>query len=212
MEENKDGKGSENQPSKQSGTIPSVLDTSRKSVPETEKGISKASRFFRSILIWLGVIAVAFLAGVGTYHSTRYAPLDKSLGEAQTDLEEANSELSILRSDNQKSDTTISTLQEELDKANAHVDILQLLADANEARLALIAKDIEGAKTALENSAETLESILPLIAEVDANLAQSMSQRLGLIISELERDSASAQVDLELLTKDLLTAEEALSK
>jgi hypothetical protein len=87
-----------------------------------------------------------------------------------------------------------------------------LLADANEARLALIAKDIEGAKTALENSAETLESILPLIAEVDANLAQSMSQRLGLIISELERDSASAQVDLELLTKDLLTAEEALSK
>jgi chromosome segregation ATPase len=158
------------------------------------------------------VIAVAFLAGVGTYHFTRYAPLDKSLGEAQTDLEEANSELSILRSDNQKSDTTISTLQEELDKANAHVDILQLLADANEARLALIAKDIEGAKTALENSAETLESILPLIAEVDANLAQSMSQRLGLIISELERDSASAQVDLELLTKDLLTAEEALSK
>lgn len=58
----------------------------------------------------------------------------------------------------------------------------------------------------------TLDGIFPRIAEADANLPQVMSQRLGLIISELKRDSKSGQLDLELLTKGLLTAEEALSK
>lgn len=212
MEDNK----LESQPTTEDGATPTESAKQSpppvKPVPEPKKETSKLGKFFRSLLIWFGVVAVSFLAGVGTYHFTRFAPLEKSLSEAQSALTDANSELSTLQSDKQKADTTISALQEELGMANAHVDILQLLSDANEARLALIAKDVEAAKTALENSVHTLEGILPLIAEVDANLAQSMSQRLGLILSELERDSKSAQVDLELLTKDLLTAEEALSK
>ena len=201
---------SSNTPSQNGGSMPAELKPENN--PAAKQGSGKMQKFFRSLLIWAGVIAFAFLAGVGTYHFVRYAPLDKSLNEAQTALDDANAELATLRADKQKADITISALQDELDMANAHVDILQLLGDANEARLALIAKDVEGAKTALETSVETLDRILPLIADVDANLAESMSQRLGLIISELERDSASAQVDLELLTKDLLTAEEMLSK
>jgi hypothetical protein len=222
MEDNK----SENQSAKESGTVSPpvnpvadpkpVVDPKLVAEPQAaanvKKETSKAGQFFRSLLIWLGVIAVAFLAGVGTYHFTRYTPLKKSMDEAQSALTEANSKLSTLTAEKQKADATISTLQGKLATANAHVDILQLLADANGARLALIAKDVEGAKTALGNSTETLNRVIPLLTKVNQNLAQSMSQRLGLILSELDRDSKSAQVDLELLTKDLLTAEEALSK
>jgi hypothetical protein len=120
--------------------------------------------------------------------------------------------LTTLRSEKQKADDTISALQADLDIATTHVEILKLLADSNEARLALIKEDVEAAKTALENSTDTLDGILPLIAEMDPDLAQSISQRLGLILAELERDPESAQVDLELLTKDLLAAEDMLSQ
>ena len=212
-------KEQENKPAEKNGKVPPApaapagqSATPTKPGPESKKGTSKIGGFFRALLIWLGVIAVAFLAGVGTYHFVRYVPLNKSLGEAQTALDEANSELVILRADKQKSDATISALQGELQTANAHVEILQLLADANEARLAILSEDVEGAKIALENSTETLNGILPTLSKIDADLAQSMSQRLGLILSELDRDSKAAQVDLELLTKDLLAAEEALPK
>jgi peptidoglycan hydrolase CwlO-like protein len=219
MEENNEGSEPESQPVKDDGTGHQAPDApSDKSktpispAPESQKEPSQAGRFFRTLLIWLGVIAVAFLAGVGTYHFMRYAPVEKTVVEAQSALDEANSELTTLRSEKQKADDTISALQADLDIATTHVEILKLLADSNEARLALIKEDVEAAKTALENSTDTLDGILPLIAEMDPDLAQSISQRLGLILAELERDPESAQVDLELLTKDLLAAEDMLSQ
>ena len=213
MEEKNEGSELEGQPAKEDQINPQAPeDSSSEPAPKSKKEPSKAGLFFRTLLIWLGVIAIAFLTGVGTYHFMRYAPVAKTLEETRSILDEANSELTTLRSEKQKADDTISALQGDLDIATTHVEILKLLADANEARLALITEDIEAAKTALENSTETLDGILPLITEMDPDLAQSISQRLGLILSELERDPESAQVDLELLTRDLLAAESMLSQ
>lgn len=101
-------------------------------------------------------------------------------------------------------------LQTELNTATAHVTLLQVQVDVSNARLALSLNDVEGAKAALSNTQQRLESLVPRIAVFDASLAQSMPQRLGLIVSGLGRDPETAKIDLELFSKDLLKIEAAL--
>jgi cytoskeletal protein RodZ len=174
-------------------------------------------RFLRASLIWLVAIAVVFMTGVLTYHFTRYRPLNKTLTQAQSDLVEANQNISdletrlaaandkvaALESDNQ-------ALQSEMDTAKAHLELLRVLVDINNARLALFQNNVEAAKAALTNTSQRLEDLRPSIAEYDASLAKSMPQRLSLIISGLERDVETAKIDLELITKDLLEIEGAI--
>jgi hypothetical protein len=70
--------------------------------------------------------------------------------------------------------------------------------------------DIAGAKAALSNTPQRLDDLLPRIANYDNSLAQSMPQRLGLIVSGMDRDPETAKIDLGLFTNDLLKIEAAL--
>jgi hypothetical protein len=101
-------------------------------------------------------------------------------------------------------------LQEELNTATAHLTLLQVQVDVSNARLALSTNDVEGAKAALSNTQQRLDTLLPSIANFDTSLAQSMPQRLGLIVSGLGRDPETAKIDLELFSLDLLKIEAAL--
>jgi hypothetical protein len=101
-------------------------------------------------------------------------------------------------------------LQDELNKTTAHLTLLQVQVDVSNARLALSLNDVEGAKAALSNTQPRLESLVPRIANFDTSLAQSMPQRLSLIVSGLGRDPETAKIDLELFSKDLLKIEAAL--
>ena len=136
---------------------------------------SHLQRFFRKALIWLVVLAIAFIAGIVTDHYMRYKPL-----------------------------------QDKSNTAMAHLELLQVRVDVSDARLALSLNDVEGAKAALFNTQQRLDNLLPRIAVFDANLAQSMPQRLSLIVSDLEKDTETAKIDLELFTQDLLEVETAL--
>ncbi|HEY5139803.1 MAG TPA: hypothetical protein VIJ25_10880 [Methylococcales bacterium] len=101
-------------------------------------------------------------------------------------------------------------LQAELNTATAHSELLQILVDVSNARLALALNDIGGAKAALSNTQQRLDVLLPRISVFNSNLAQSMPQRLGLIVSGLDRDPETAKIDLGLITNDLLQIETAL--
>jgi hypothetical protein len=101
-------------------------------------------------------------------------------------------------------------LQDELKTATGHLELLQVQVDVSNARMALALDDVEGAKAALSNTQQLLDNLLPRIAVYDPNLAQSMPQRLSLIVSGLDRDTETAKIDLELFTKDLLAIEAAL--
>ena len=101
-------------------------------------------------------------------------------------------------------------LQDELDTTTAHLMLLQVQVDVSNARLALSLNDVEGAKAALSNTQQRLENLVPHIANFDNSLAQSMPQRLSLIVSGLGRDPGTAKIDLELFSKDLLRIEAAL--
>ena len=169
-------------------------------------------------------IGFAFLAGIIADHYIRYRPLSEALAHTQTELDHANQSISDLQAELERLNTTIQeandritslegegkTLQEELDTAKAHLELLQVLVEISNARLALFLNDAEGTKAALVSTPQRLDNLLPRITEFDANLAQSMPQRLSLIIIGLERDTETAKIDLELLTKNLLDIEAAL--
>jgi hypothetical protein len=86
----------------------------------------------------------------------------------------------------------------------------QVLVDVSNARVALFLENVTEAKTYLVKTQQRLEDLLPSIAEYDPALAQDMPQRLNLIISGLDRDTETAKIDLELITKDLLDIEKAV--
>jgi uncharacterized phage infection (PIP) family protein YhgE len=181
-------------------------------------------RILRTILIWLVVLALLFMAGVLTDEFLRYKPLAETASKAQSELDQARQELSNLQAEadqlntvNKAANDQINSLEgankklhSELDTANAHLALLQGLVDVTDARLSLSLNDMEGAKAALVDLPQLLDNLLPFITEFDPNLAKSMPQRLDLIITGLDRDIETAKIDLELFSKDLLEVESAI--
>lgn len=193
--------------------------------PKQDKPQPSRSRlFFRKMLIWLVIIAVAFTAGIAADHFLRYKPLLAAQVEAEDALDQAQQDLSDLQIENDRLDilnqdagvqiakleTEKKALQDELDTTVTHLELLQVLVDVSSARVALFLENVKDAKTYLVKTQERLDDLLPHIAEYDPALAQDMPQRLNLIISGLERDTENAKIDLELITKDLLNIEEAV--
>lgn len=190
-------------------------------VVQSRTEISRNRRFWRTSLIWLAVIALAFLVGILTYHFLRYNPLNESLSQTQNELAQTHQTNSDLQTEIDGLNTQLSTannkvtslesdklaLLSEVDDADAHLKLLRVLADVNNARLALVNGDIPAAKTVLQNASKPLESLAPRIATADPNLATSMPQRLALILSGMDTDLETAKVDLELLAKNLLDVE-----
>ena len=203
--------------------VPAQLDPASKPDPvpapaePAKPQLGRFRRLWRTSLIWLAVVAVAFLAGVLIFNFVRYQPLNEMLVQTQNELAQSNQNTSnleaklaaaskkviALENDNQ-------ALQSELEMVNTHIELLQVLVDVNNAHLALVADDVPAAKAALKNTAQKLDSLAPRIATVDVNLAQSMPQRLALILAGLDSDIETAKVDLELLTGNLLDVEAAL--
>jgi chromosome segregation ATPase len=193
--------------------LPAQPDPAKPAKPQ----LGRFHRFWRTSLIWLAVVALAFLAGVLIFNFLRYQPLNERLNQTQDELTQSNQNISnleakltttsnkvtILENDNQ-------VLQSELDTATTHLELLQVLVDVNNARLALVDGDVPAAKASLKNTSAKLEVITPRIAEVDTNLAQSIPQRLALILAGLDSDIETAKVDLELLAGNLLDVETAL--
>ena len=97
-----------------------------------------------------------------------------------------------------------------LEEAQTHLELLQVLSDVNNARLALVDKDVLVAKASLVNTSQRLEDLAPKISAADASLVSSLPQRLTLIFSGMENDVETAKVDLELLAGNLLDIETAL--
>jgi hypothetical protein len=178
---------------------------------------SKFMRWLRKGLIGLAIVAAVFLAGFLTDHFVRYVPKSKALESTQAELEQANLEVSDLQDENdrlgsanQAAEDEIADLEADLTAARANLMFYQVLVDVNTARIELFLEDIESAQASLEDTQDNLEDLLPFIEEVDSELALSLPRRLDLIISGLERDPETAQIDLELLTKDLLALEPLL--
>jgi hypothetical protein len=146
--------------------------------PEKVK-LGRGRRIWRKALIWMVIVAISFLIGLTAYHFVRYIPLTEALKETQSDL----------------------------NAAEVHLELLRGLTDVSNARIALFMDDVDSAKAALANMPQRLDNLASVINEYDDSLAKDMQERLGLIVSGLDRDVETAKIDLELLTKDLLNIE-----
>ncbi len=178
---------------------------------------SRTKKFLRQALIWLTVIAIAFLAGFLIDYFLRYRPLSDAMLDTQAELEETNQELSDLGSEVdqlttriQEAEDDVASMQEELALATARLKYYQVLVDVNSARIGLFLEEPEVAEAALVDTQQRLDDLLPYVIEVDTELALSLPRRLELIIAGLERDPETARIDLELFTKDLLELEPLL--
>ncbi len=144
--------------------------------------LGRGRRIWRLTLIWLVVVAMAFLIGMTADHFLRYKPVSEALLQTQS----------------------------ELNAERIHLELLRVLAEVGNARIALLNDDVPGAKAALTDTSQRLENLLPNIAEFDASLAKSLPQRLFLITSGLDRDIETVKIDLELFAKDLQAIETAV--
>ena len=204
-----------------------TLDTPEGISPPEKEQLLKPGRFprlLRRVLIWLVILAFIYLAGVMTDEYLRNRPLSEKIAEVQSALDQANQDISNLQAEtarliaaNQAASDKIASLesengklQNELDAANAHLELLQVLVDVSGARLALFLDDVQAARAALVDTPQRLDNLLPFIKQSDPNLAQSMPQRLNLIITGLDRDIETVKIDLELFSKDLLQVEATL--
>ena len=190
--------------------------------------MGRFQRILRTALIALAAVIVVFLAGFLTDHFARYSPmkavLTENLTQTQDELSQANQTISDLQSqiDNLTTQLTAANdritaleqnkenLQSDLDSANQHIELLTVLGELKTAHIELKSGNIAGAKVALSSTAAQLENLKPLVETVDANLAADMQTRLDLILTGMDTDSATAQADLGLLTKNLQSVETLL--
>jgi hypothetical protein len=227
--ETMDAKNADKQPDRSppemiEDTAHPAAETAATSAKEEKPRLGGLQRFFRKVLIWLVIIIIGFAGGMAVDHFLRYQPLSEANAATQTELDQAHQDLSDMQVSidrfntlNQEAEAKIAkletekkALQDELDITTTHMELIQVLVDVSNARVALFLDNVEEAKTSLVRTQQRLENLLPLIAEYDPALAQDMPQRLNLIISGLDRDTDTAKIDLELITKDLLDIEKAV--
>jgi hypothetical protein len=65
--------------------------------PEEIKEPTRFQRFMRKALTWLGVIAIAFIGGMITFHFTFYKPKLEQLNQAESALMETEQEICHFR-------------------------------------------------------------------------------------------------------------------
>jgi hypothetical protein len=189
--------------------------------PQTDR----VQRALRRTSIWLGIVAIVFFAGAVTDHYLRYRPLSAALSETRTALARAQQDVADLQAEIDQLNTTLrqnesrvaslerdeEALREQLANAETRLLLMQVLADVDNARVALSQEDVEGAQTALQDTPQRLEDLIPQIEEINPNLAGSLPQRLTLILSGLERENLeTVNIDMELFIQDLLDIERAL--
>ncbi|MFO7583988.1 MAG: hypothetical protein R6W69_04585 [Anaerolineales bacterium] len=221
----------EEQPASPEQAEPVISPVQPEPVPPTEGQppspptfMDKMKRWGIYALIGLAVVALIFLAGFLTSYFVNVRPLQASLANQGEELSEIQVKLDSLESRNNELSASLSSaktqvfaleddiqaLQADLEMAGMHMLILHTINDFNTANLALSNGDISGAKVALLATPERIEILLPLIATVDAPLANNLESRFAMILSNLESDSQTAQFDLGLLTKSLLNVETLL--
>jgi hypothetical protein len=191
-------------PTPESPAAPPFIESADVFVPEealapekTRAGRFKA--FVRTALTWLLIFVVVFLAGAATLYFWQLRPTQDTLEQTQMELDHANQ--------------SIVDLQAELDQADfdmSYAAFLEVQADVYAARLALVDEDTLSAKAALANTQDFLEMILEDVAGFDQALADSLPQRLSLIVTNLDADVERAILDAELLSEDLIKVYKAI--
>ena len=104
-------------------------------------------------------------------------------------------------------DTRNQELQTQLDEANLHINILRARSDVATALTALAKNDPTKARVALSKTPQTLDSIAGLIKPDQKKAATDMQARLKLAQGEVGSNTFAAESDLNVLATSLMEIE-----
>jgi hypothetical protein len=178
---------------------------------------SKLQSFLRRLIRWAAGILIIFglglIAGIYMFYKPAIQEAERKINIIEVDLNSAIEENEGLKSQ-------IATLQPyksrndgllvEQSNLLLHIAILDARVDVADALLAIDQEDIVQAKVILNQTEIALDHINDLIAQDLKDAVTDMKTRLDLILSEIDRDHQTAQIDLGTLEEDLLHLEDSL--
>lgn len=195
--------------------VPSSFETEVAEIPEKpeiEKP-SKARKIWRSFLIWLVVIAIAFAGGFFFDTWYRYQPQVELVKDLNEDISAAKDEIFSLEAEidllSQFEEENVA-LTEQINEITTHITLLSAKAAVADASLAVEQDRQADAKLALDKVGSTLDALKGMLNADQAEVVENMIQRHNLIVIELEGDGYTVQTDLELLSSKLTILEATL--
>jgi DNA repair ATPase RecN len=143
----------------------------------------------------------------------RIRPQEDQLRQTQEDLQTAQMtieeleaqlvEMNRLKAENAR-------LQEDLDLSQIRYEVLSALVDVSTAQIALGAGDVARAKASLDDTQARLERLEKSLDAPHSFSIESMLDRLGLAMDEIDENTFAAMKDLEVLASDLQTLRQKL--
>ena len=173
---------------------------------KADKEPTRFQRFLRKALTWLAVVAVAFGAGFATFYFTLYQDKVDQLDQLEISLAESEQTADELSNQLEK----VTAERDNLSNAQDYRTLLTIMIDIYSARVALTEENTSAAKSALSDTQDTLDEMIEVIGDFDANLAETLPQRLSLIRANIDGNIENAIADCDLMIKDLRDIEKSL--
>ena len=189
-------------------------DQVREAVPQRSgKQPGRGSRFLRSCLFWsVGLLGI-FALGIAATWVLQVRPRASQL----TKIERENSTLQVQVNELQTQVEEMRPLEEENVKLEADVQakaqallIFGIIEDIYTAQLALVEKEIKDARAALTNVGDDLIRLESELSGAEREVVRDLSNRVELVLSEMERDPEAALQDLDIMLSTLITLKGSL--
>jgi outer membrane murein-binding lipoprotein Lpp len=176
-------------------------------------------RTIRAVLIYIGVVVIAFGLGMLVTYLWLYRPLEARLATTSSDLQTVQAELDQTQNQLSGAENEVQTLQAanetlqtRLERSETRIRLLRVMYQARVAQNALQNRDQTAARRALQAARTELDAALPTIESEGDEVAQSLTMRLDLATNDMARDPTTARADLEILINNLILLERLLAQ
>jgi hypothetical protein len=195
---------------------PFAMETIDLPVADEKKPDSRLKKSLRKVGLWVLAVLGFSLALLLVFYFALYRPIDlraQALEEQSTQMEGQLSEYRTELSDLTSRFEDVTAERDELlaDKAQYQlfVDYLLLQIDLRHLQVGFLQEDDAAVRVALLNAEEHLDSIEPMLREVDAEFVDLLQGRLVLLKSTSKEVDENVQ-DVERMFNYLLSLQETL--
>ncbi|HSV86958.1 MAG TPA: hypothetical protein VLH85_10310 [Levilinea sp.] len=188
-------------------------------VEERPSWMRRTGRALRAVLIYTGMVVIAFGLGMLVTYLWLNRPLATRLTQSQAELQAARAELDQVQNQLASVQEEVLALQEtnetltvHLDRSETRIHLLRVMYQARVAQNALLNRDQASARRALQAARTELDTALPMIEVEDEEVAQSLTLRLDVAVNSMARDPTTTRADLEILINNLILLERLLAQ
>jgi len=182
----------------------------KESIQSAAKSQTRLPKFMRGALRWAVVALLAFGLGALLIALALYVPARQKLDKASADLARANATITDQTDQITTLQTDNGTLQKKLDSATLHMFVLEALSGVRAASLAVAADDYAGARLALIQASDALDTLSGRLGTNQKDVLTAMQNSAALALTEMKTDLKSAQPELDQLTQNLVQLEDNL--